>query len=608
MTLSVIRKRENANSAIKSRLISEGESRTLFKRCFIERRFMGEQITILGLNDSNSAAAIIKDGLLVATAREERFDRIKFSDAYPTRAVNYCLKEAGIELKDITHIVFAWNPGHELEPQDTAAAIRYHKHFLHYIPNNLLRHIGGDKKNKRIARMSEHIEFLDKSLDLHFVPHHNSHAAGAFFTSPYEKAAVLTMDAYGDDITSEFFLGEGNRLTSLGRTCFPHSMGQVYAAVTQYLGYRANSDEWKVMGLAPYGEPEYYDQCAKLIYFDRDRGQIRFNLDYFMFYVWHPRRYSDQFIELFGPERYPDEELTQRHWNIAASFQKRVEDVVLDMCLYLYEKTRLDALCLSGGVMMNSKMNGRIFSESPFSKVFVQPSADDAGGCLGACFYYWNQMMGRERRFVMEHDYWGPGYSNNDIKKALDDSKVSYKYVENIEKAAAESIAAGNIIGWFQGRMESGQRALGNRSILADPRDPDMKSKVNSLIKHREWYRPFAPSVLDECQEEFFTIGSPSPFMQMVYAVRPEKRTLIPAVTHVDGSGRLQTVQKHTNPRYWNLINEFRKLTGIGVVFNTSYNDNDEPIVCTPKDAIRTFYGTGLHELFMGSYRLAKST
>lgn len=565
-----------------------------------------DSTTILGLNDSNSAAAIIRDGQLIASAREERFDRIKFSDAYPTRAVNYCLKEAGVGLKDLTHVVFAWNPGHELEPQDSAAAVRYHKHFLHYIPNNLLRHVGGDKRNKRITTISEHFDFIEGGFDLHFLPHHNSHAAGAFFTSPYDRAAVLTMDAYGDDITTEFFIGEGNSLRSIGRTLFPHSMGQVYAAVTQYLGYRANSDEWKVMGLAPYGKPEYYDQFAKLIRFDRERGEIRFDLDYFMFYVWHPRRYSDQFVELFGPERYPDDELTERHWNIAASFQRRVEDVVIEMCGYLHERTGLDTLCLSGGVAMNSKMNGRILAESPFTRLWIQPSADDAGGSVGACFYYWNQVLGEDRGFVMEHDYWGPGYSNEEIENALKDSAVRYEYLEDVEERAAASIAAGNIIGWFQGRMESGQRALGNRSILADPRDPDMKNKVNRLIKHREWYRPFAPSVLEECQDEIFSISFPSPFMQMVYPIRPEKRDLVPAVTHVDGSGRLQTVQKRTNPRYWKLIDEFRKLTGIGVVFNTSYNDNDEPIVCTPKDAIRTFFGTGLHELYIGNYVVRK--
>jgi len=565
-----------------------------------------DKVTILGLNDSNSAASIIQNGKLIAFAREERFNRIKFDDAYPTNAVNYCLKEAGVNLKEVDHVVFAWNPGHELEPQDSSAAVRYHKHFLHYIPNNLIRHIGGDKINKRITGVSQEIRFLEGNIDLHFLPHHHCHAASSFLVSPYDKAAILTMDAYGDDITAEFFIGEGNKITSLSKTMFPHSMGQVYAGITQYLGYRANSDEWKVMGMASYGEPEYYDQFAKIIRFDRERGTFRLDLNYFMFYVWHPRRYSDEFIKAFGPERYPEDELEERHLNIAASFQKRVEDVILEMCNYLYEKTEINTICLAGGVAMNSKMNGRILMESPFESVWVQPSADDAGCSIGACFYYWHQVLGKERSFVMDHDYWGPGYSNEEIKQALDDSLVKYEYFEDIEKEAAQALVDNKVICWFQGKMESGQRALGNRSILGDPRDPEMKEKINKLVKHREWYRPFAPSVLEESQSNFFENSLSSPFMQLVLPIRKDKQSVIPAVTHVDGTGRLQTVQKNVNPRYWKLIDEFRKLTGVGIVLNSSFNDNDEPIVCSPKDAIRTFFGTGLHELYIGNYRVRK--
>lgn len=561
---------------------------------------------ILGLNDSNSAAAIIRDGELLAAVREERFDRIKFSDAYPTRAVNYCLKVAGAGLKDLDHVVFAWNPGHEIEPQDSAAAIRYHKHFLHYIPNNLLRHIGGDKNNKKITFIDEKIGFLTGELNVHFAPHHYSHAASAFFISPYEKAAVLTLDGYGDDITHQFFIGEGNKLRSLGRTLFPHSMGHAYAAVTQFLGYRANSDEWKVMGMAAYGEPEYYDQFARIIRFDKEKGELRVDLDYFTYYIWTPRRYSDQFIATFGQERYANDDITSRHINIATSFQKRIEDVVLEMCEYLAEKTGMDTLCLAGGVAMNSKMNGRILKESPFSKVWVQPSADDAGCSLGACYYYWHQVLGNNRGFVMKHDYWGPGFSDTEIKNALDDSLVSYEFLDDVEKEAAKSISENKIIGWFHGRMEFGQRALGNRSILADPRDPEMKDKINRLIKHREWYRPFAPSVMQECQSEYFETSFSSPFMQIVSEVKKEKHQVIPAIVHNDGTGRLQTVDRAINGRYWKLIDEFRKVTGVGVILNTSFNDNDEPIVCTPKDAIRTFFGTGLHELYIGNYRVRK--
>lgn len=562
---------------------------------------------ILGLNDSNSAAAIIKDGELIAAAREERFDRIKFSDSYPVMAVEYCLKTAGVKLKDLDHVAFAWNPGHEIEPHDSAAKVRNHKHFLHYVPNNLLRHIKGDKSNKKIAFIDQTIGFLEGRINLHFVPHHSSHAASAFLVSPFDKAAILTIDAYGDDITHQFFIGEGNKLRSIEKTQFPYSMGQVYAGITQYLGYRANSDEWKVMGLAAYGEPEYHEKFKKIIRFDKNKGELRFDLDYFTYYIWSSRRYSDLFIETFGPERYPEEELKKRHINIAASFQKRVEEVVLEMCEYLKKKTGLKTLCLAGGVAMNSKMNGRIAAESGFSDVWVQPSADDAGCSLGACFYYWNHVLGKKRKFVMKDDYWGPGFSDKEIKNALDNSLVVYEHLENPEREAARSITENKVIGWFQGRMEFGQRALGNRSILADTRDPDMKDKVNRLIKHREWYRPFAPSVLEEYQKDYFEIDSPSLFMQKVYKVRSDKRKAILAVVHKDGTGRVQTVTKETNRRYWKLIDEFRKITGVPVVLNTSFNDNDEPIVCTPKDAIRSFFGTGLHELYIGNYRIRKA-
>jgi carbamoyltransferase len=562
---------------------------------------------ILGLNDSNSAAAIIRDGRLVAAAREERFDRIKFSDAYPTRAVNYCLKEAGATLKEVDHVVFAWNPGHEIEPQFGTAAVREHRHFLHYIPNNLLGHIKGDKLNKRITSIDERLRFLEGQLEIHFVPHHESHAASAFFISPLEHAAIMTMDAYGDDVTQAFFRGNGNRLECLGWTPFPHSIGSVYAAMTQYLGYRANSDEWKVMGLSAYGAPEFYDKFKELIRFDHKAGEVRVNLDYFTYYLWSPRRYADLFVKTFGPERYPGDELNERHINLAASFQKRVEEIGLEMAVWLHEKTGLEALCLAGGVFMNSRMNGLLLKNSPFSKVWVQPSADDAGGSLGSCFFYWNQVLGKEREFIMEHDYWGPGFDEDEIKRALDDSLVAYEQLENPEKEAAAAIAAGKVIAWFQGKMEFGQRALGNRSILADARDPQMKDKINRLIKHREWYRPFAPAVLAECQSEYFDLNWPSDFMQMVLPIKKEKQGIIPAVVHADGTGRLQTIRKETNPRYWKVVDEFRKLTGVGVILNTSFNDNDEPIVCTPRDAIRTFYCTGLQELYIGSYRLIKA-
>lgn len=564
---------------------------------------------ILGLNDSNSAAAIIKDGVLVAAAREERFSRIKFDDGFPVRSVEYCLKEAGLSsIKEVDHIVFAWNPGHEIEPHDTAAAVRYHKNFLHYIPNNLLAMIGGDKNNKRVSSISEEISFVDgKVMKIHFAPHHYCHAASAFLISPFDEAAILTIDAYGDDMTTQFFHGKGSSIKEIGKTMFPHSLGQVYAGVTQYLGFRANADEWKVMGLAPYGDDQkYYKEFSELIKFDEDRGEIRINLDYFSFYTWSSRRYSEQFIELFGPEMHRDDELSDKHRDIAASFQRVVEDVVLEVCRYVHAKTGAKNLCLAGGVAMNSKMNGRLLAEGPFDKIWVQPSADDGGCSIGAGFYYWNQVLGEKRVFRMEHDYWGPEFSNDEIEGYLKDSLLPYERHEDIEAVTARLIADGKIIGWFQGRMEVGQRALGNRSLVADPREASMKDKINAAVKHRESYRPFAPSIMEEYADEFFESDHENPFMQMVFKVKQEKRSIIPAVTHHDGSGRSQTVSKKTNIRYWKLIDEFRKITGVPVLLNTSFNDNDEPIVCTPKDAIRCFAGTGIDALVMGNYILLK--
>ena len=565
---------------------------------------------ILGINDSNSAAAIVKEGMLIAAAREERFSRVKFDDAFPSMSVEYSLKEAGVEsIKDVDQIVFAWNPGHELEPHDSNAAIRFHKHFLHYVPNNLLDLIGGDKKNKRIASIDENLRFIDgKEMKIHYAPHHSCHASSAFLVSPFEEAAILTIDAYGDDITTQLYHGVGSSIRKIGKTIYPHSMGQVYAGVTQYLGFRANADEWKVMGLAPYGDSKkYYSQFAKLINFDKKTGELNINLDYFTYYVWSARRYSDKFIELFGPERYNSDEIADRHRDIAASFQKRVEDIVLEMCVYLHEKTKCKNMCLAGGVAMNSKMNGSILTKGPFDRIWVQPSADDAGCSIGACFYYWNQILGNDRVFQMEHDYWGPGFTNDEIERVLKDSLLNYsRYDNDIETVAANLISKGNIIGWFQGKMEMGQRALGNRSILADPRDPDMKDKINAAVKHREIYRPFAPSILKEYTGEFFETDNENYFMQMLFQIKPEKRKIIPAVTHYDGSGRSQTVSKEINVRYWKLIDEFRKITGVPVLLNTSFNDNDEPIVCTPRDAIRCFAATGIDHLVIGNFLISK--
>ncbi len=560
---------------------------------------------ILGLNDSNSAAALMCDGELLAAARQERFDRIKFSDQFPLDAVTYCLQEADINIKQVDQVVFAWNPGHELEPQFSPRAQREHRKFLYYVPNQLLRHVSGEASNKRIKQIRQKLFLPDATLPIIFAPHHECHASAAFFASPFESAAIMTMDAYGDDYTQAFWHGTGNRLKRLSITKFPHSIGSVYAAVTQFLGYRANSDEWKVMGLAAYGKPTYYDAFANMIDFDLDTGEISIDLNMFSYYIWSPRRYTDAFTRLLGPERQAGDELTQRHKDLAASFQKRIEEVGLKAASRIHEMTGEKNLCLAGGAFMNSKMNGLLQRDSPFDNVWVQPSADDGGGALGACLWHWCQDLGKGRSFSMEHDYWGPGYTEKEMQDALDATLVEYERLDNPSAVAAKSIAEGRVIGWFQGRMEYGQRALGNRSILADPRQPEMKDKINAMVKHREWFRPFAPAVLEEYQGDYFESDKRSSFMQMVYDVRMENNPL-GATTHADNTARIQTVTRKENPLYWELIDEFRKITGVASVLNTSFNDNDEPIVMTPIQAIRTFYATGIEELFLGPFRLVK--
>lgn len=563
---------------------------------------------ILGLNDSNSAAAIIHNGKLLAAAREERFNRIKFSDDFPVRAVQYCLSEAGADIRDVDQIAFGWNPGHEIEPLDTRAFVRNHKHFLHWVPNNLLSLIPGARANKDVLHIREELGLpADKHMRIAFLPHHASHAAGAFYLSSFEDAAIVTCDGYGDDITMEIFHGRGNRLRSLAQTKFPYSLGGVYAAVTQHLGFRANSDEWKVMGLASYGDPQIYAaDFRKLIGFNRESGTLRVDLDYFSFYVWASRRYSDKFEMLFGPERQTDDVVDRRHMDLAAGFQFAVEELMIDAAQWALEKTGSRNLCLSGGSMMNSKMNGRLVEACDIDGINVQSSADDGGVCLGAAYLYWNGEMDKARDFVYSHDYWGPGYSDEQIRAALDNSLVSYRRSDNIAEEVAGLIEAGNIVGWFQGRQEYGQRALGNRSILADPRKAEMKDKINAQVKHREEFRPFAPSILEEYTGEYFTETMPAPFMQQVYPIKPGKRAEIPAVVHVDGTGRLQTVSRAGNALYYELIDAFRKRTGVPLVLNTSFNDNDEPIVTSPKHALRCFFGTGLEVLCLGNYIIEK--
>ncbi len=576
---------------------------------------------ILGINayHANASAALVCDGDLVAAVEEERFNRVKYAAGFPTQAIRYCLAQAGITLREVDHIAIPRNPWARLGTK-LLYALR--------IPRLAW------ERAKVLARFASFQDALCEALDvdpqvirarLHRVEHHQAHLASTFFVSPFERAAALSADGLGDFASTMWAMGEANRLRVHGAIAFPHSLGIYYTAVTQYLGFWKFGDEYKVMGLAAYGEPAYLDDFRHIV---RSSGHLGFQLglEYFSHHrtgadmTWRDadktpqlgRLFSDYMVKRLGPTRAAEEPLEQRHRDIAATMQARLEEVLFGLLNALHARTGLKAVCLAGGVAFNCVANGKIFDRTPFEQVYVQPAAGDAGLSVGAAYYVYHQMLGRPRSFVMDHAYWGPEYSAEQTRQALEQSRIASSGFsiaelpeEELTRAAAQEIAEGKILGWFQGRAEWGPRALGNRSIVADPRRPEMKQILNERIKHREAFRPFAPSILEEATGEYFERAYPSPFMTLAYPLRPEKRAVIPAPTHVDGTGRLQTVSRAANPRYWCLIREFANLTGVPVLLNTSFNDN-EPIACRPEEAIDCFLRTRMDVLVLGNTIIRK--
>jgi len=573
-------------------------------------------VYILGINayHGNASAAIVCDGRLVAAVEEERFNRVKYAAGFPAAAIRYCLAEAGITLDDVDHIAIPRNPWARLGtkllyavrmPRFARERVRVLARFTN-LPEALAQAFEVDPQRIR-ARY-------------HRVEHHLAHLASAFFVSPFEQAAVLSADGLGDFASTMWATGEGNRLRVHGAVAFPHSLGMYYTAITQYLGFWKFGDEYKVMGLAAYGEPAYLEEFRRILQSNAALG-FRLNLAYFSHHHTGPdmtwreadktpqlgRIFSPYLEERLGPTRAPDQPVEQRHRNAAATMQACLEEVLFDLLTTLQRRTGHRALCLAGGVAFNCAANGKIFDRTPFEQVYVQPAAGDAGLAIGAAYYVYHHVLGHPRTFVMEHPYWGPAYSQEQIRAALERSSIASSEFqvtelpeEQLAKETAKEIASGKIVGWFQGRAEWGPRALGNRSILADPRRAEMKDILNRRIKHREVFRPFAPSILEEATGEYFEKAYPSPFMALAYSVRAEKRKEIPAPTHVDGTGRLQTVSRTVNPRYWRLIREFANLTGVPVVLNTSFNEN-EPIVCQPEEAIECFLRTKMDVLVLGN-------
>jgi carbamoyltransferase len=635
---------------------------------------------ILGINayHGDAAAAIIQDGQLLAAVEEERFNRIKHCAGFPTESIRYCLQAAGISIEQVDHIGVSRDPSAHLHKKILFAASRAarsagrkqtvvagapatqvvseiegeaevtDREQLKNVSRNDGRAEEQNGNGKRpsgiftqikdrlanAAKIRDLKDVLASELDVipgcikaqfHNIEHHRAHLASSFYVSPFERAALLSIDGFGDFISTMWAMGEGDSINVLGQVEYPHSTGIVYTATTQFIGFPYYGDEGKVMGLAPYGRPRFMEEFRDMISTE-EGGQFRLNLDYFRHHAegvdmtWDqgsPRIgqiFSDEFTHTFGPARVAGAPLTEREQDIAASLQQRLEEVGFHILNHLHEQTGLTDLGVSGGVAYNSVMNGKILLNTPFRRVFIQAAAGDSGTALGACYDIYSRVKPRSGtqtnnpRYVMLGAYTGPEFSSAEIQAELEQSNLEFETFSDAEvtKRAAKDIADGLVVGWFQGRMEFGPRALGNRSIVVDPRRPEMKEILNERIKKREPFRPFAPSILEERTADYFEQDHPAPTMLMVYQVRTERRAEIPAVTHVDGSGRLQTVSREVNARYYQLISDFNELTGVPVVLNTSFNEN-EPIVCTPRHAIDCFLKTRMDVLYLGNHAVRRA-
>jgi carbamoyltransferase len=577
---------------------------------------------ILGINafHGDSSACLIQDGKLIAAAEEERFRRIKHWAGFPSQAIAYCLKEAGVDLSMIDHLAIN---------QDSKANLGKKLAYTIIKRPDLSLVLDRIRNKRERASVEDHLaQSFPGSVfkgKVHAVEHHIAHLSSAFHVSPFEQAVVVSVDGFGDFASAAWGIGKGTSIDVEERVYFPHSLGIFYQALTQYLGFPHYGDEYKVMGLAPYGEPKYLTQMREIVKLESDGG-FKLNLDYFRHhrekieYEWENgspsvgHLFSEKLAELLGPARTSDQALEQKHKDLARSVQAMYEEAFFHLLNTLHKQHGIDQLCIAGGCGMNSVANGKLTLHTPFKEIYVQSAAGDAGGAIGAAYATWHE-LGGARGPEMDHAYWGPAASDAEIENLLqqrDEDIVSQscqikKYDD--ERAlctrVAENVAAGQVVGWFQGRMEWGPRALGNRSIVCDPRRADMKDILNLKIKRRESFRPFAPSILRESVSDWFEQDGEVPFMMQVYQIRAEQRSKIPAVCHVDGSGRLQTVYEKTNPRYYHLIQAFHGLTGVPMVLNTSFNEN-EPVVCTPQEALDCFLRTKMDCLVLGDWVLER--
>jgi carbamoyltransferase len=544
----------------------------------------------------DSAACLLQDGKIIAAASEERFNRQKNSPVFPVNAVNFCIQKANSTVGDIDYIAFYEKPFLKLYRVLLSHLRAYpfsFKNFMDTLPNWL------EERLTLPLLLKKELGYEGKVV---FIKHHLSHAASAFLVSPFTEAAIITADGVGEWGTLSLGQGRGNQIRVFKEMHFPDSLGLLYTAVTTYLGLEALVGEGKIMGLAGYGKPVYLDKFKEMVIVKPD-GSFLIDQRFFGFNKGS-RMYSRQLIKILGQARKPQEKIDQRHCDIAASLQKFTEDTLILIANNLYQETKLEKLCLAGGLFLNCVANSRILEETPFKEVFVQPAAGDSGGALGAAAYVYHSLLGHSRIQAMEEAYLGPDFSASQMKRALVNSGMSFTEFNDaaLFKYIAQRIAENKIIGWFQGRMEFGPRALGNRSILANPATPGMKDYLNQRVKKRESFRPYAPAALEERIGEFFNAKQFSPFMLLSARVNEDKKTVIPAVTHVDGSARVQSVSKTLNPRLWNLIKEFENLSGLPVILNTSFNLNREPIVCAPEEAVSCFKRSQMDCLVLGNY------
>jgi len=551
----------------------------------------------------DASAAIVADGIVVAAAEEERFSRCKHHVGFPAGAIKYCLEEAGVTIKDLDAVALSWRPwvlGTRI--LNALRSVSFSKKAFQAKASRGMGQMGNEWYElftmKRLIK--QHFGMLNGKLL--YIDHHLCHAVSAFYASPFEKAAVLTVDGAGEENTTVFWICEGTTVKRIAAIKIPHSLGQFYASITGFLGFKIQSDEYKVMGMAPYGKPVFADFFRNKIFVLRKDGTFQLKSRFLDYHLARQGIFLEETVKTLGKNRLPTEEVTSQHMDIAKSAQVVLEEVLFHMTNHLYSKTKADKLCLAGGVALNCVANGKLLDNTPFRQIFVQPAAGDAGTSLGAALHVYHRHTNEPRSYQMKDAYLGPSYPNQRCINILNEFGLSYKELtkEELCSKIATSLSEGKLVCWFQGRMEWGPRALGNRSLLADPRRPEMRDIINLKVKQREPFRPFAPSVLEEKSYDYFGNPIPSPFMLFAFKVNPNRQKDIPAVTHVDGTARPQTVRKEANPLFWNLIKEFENRTGVPVLLNTSFNVQ-EPIVCSPRDAISCFLKTKVDYLVLNN-------